>query len=81
MTAMTLLHALRVAGFVAVTAAMLSSCAPASLGSPPASERMERCRTGETLVCRTKDLSRIDKDEEREYDFCTCESLERGIPL
>ncbi|MDH5215532.1 MAG: hypothetical protein OEY04_15125 [Gammaproteobacteria bacterium] len=77
---MTSISAIRYAGLIAVIAAMLASCAPASLGSPPASERTERCRTGETLVCRTKDLSRINKDEEREYDFCTCESLEHGIP-
>jgi hypothetical protein len=58
---------------------IIAACAPASLGSPPASERMERCRTGETLVCRTRDMGPINRDDEREYDFCMCEPLNRGM--
>lgn len=60
---------------------IIAACAPASLGSPPASERMERCRTGETLVCRTRDSHPVSREEEREYDYCTCESLDRGVFL
>ncbi len=58
------------------------ACAPASLGSAPASERTLQCRSHETRVCRTRDpaAGRIG-DEEPEYDFCTCETLDDGLRL
>lgn len=58
------------------------ACAPASLGSAPASERTLKCSSHETLVCRTRSPGRLGTDdEEPEYDFCTCESLDSGMPL
>jgi hypothetical protein len=58
------------------------ACAPASLGSAPASEHTLQCRPHETRVCRTSDpaAGRIG-DEEPDYDFCTCESLNDGMRL
>ncbi len=72
-----ILLALAVTGIAIATAA----CAPASLGSPTASERKVECRAGETLVCRARDSGRVGKDEEPEYDYCTCESLNDGLRL
>ncbi|HSD70383.1 MAG TPA: hypothetical protein VLB07_12560 [Woeseiaceae bacterium] len=60
----------------------LIACAPASLGSAPASERTLQCRSHETRVCRTRNPGRLGTgDEEPEYDFCTCETLNDGLPL
>jgi hypothetical protein len=59
----------------------IAACAPASLGSAPASERTLKCSSHETLVCRSRSPGRLGTDEEPEYDFCTCESLDNGIPL
>lgn len=67
---------------LAVTAIAMSvaACAPASLGSAPASERTLKCRSHETLVCRSRSPGRLGTDdEEPEYDFCTCESLDDGM--
>lgn len=60
----------------AAAAVLLSACAPASLGSPPANERHRNCVSGETLVCRDRQPSRLDKDEDQ---FCTCEPLDSGL--
>ncbi|MCI0518138.1 MAG: hypothetical protein L0Y45_09930 [Woeseiaceae bacterium] len=60
----------------------IAACAPASLGSAPASERILKCSSHETLVCRTRDTAvRRLGDEEPEYDFCTCETLDDGLWL
>jgi hypothetical protein len=67
---------------VVCIAISMAACAPASLGSAPASERTLKCSSHEALVCRTRSPSRLGTDdEEPEYDFCTCESLDSGLPL
>ena len=66
---------------VAGMAMSVAACAPASLGSAPASERTLKCSSHETLVCRTRSPGRLGTDEEPEYDFCTCESLDDGLRL
>jgi hypothetical protein len=66
---------------VVCIAISVPACAPASLGSAPASERTLKCSSHETLVCRSRWPSRLGTDEEREYDFCTCESLDDGLRL
>jgi hypothetical protein len=64
-----------VAGFVLP----LAACAPSSLGSPPAGERQRECQVGQTLVCRTRYPSRVEKEEEPGDEFCTCENMDRGL--
>ncbi len=66
---------------VAGIAMSIAACAPASLGSAPASEHNLQCSSHETLVCRSRNPTRLGKDEEQEYDYCTCESLDSGFPL
>lgn len=60
-----------------------TGCVLVSLGSAPASERTLKCHSHETLVCRSRSpTGRIGtNDEDREYDMCTCESLNDGLPL
>ncbi len=65
---------------VACIAISMAACAPASLGSAPASERTLKCSSHETLVCRSRSPGRLGTDdEEPEYDFCTCESLDGRV--
>lgn len=57
-------------------AMLMSACAPASLGSPPASERHRQCVAGETLVCRDRYPSRLENDDDQ---ICTCENMNNGL--
>ena len=67
---------------IAGIAMSVAACAPTSLGSAPASERAEKCSPHETRVCRGGSPSRLGKDdEEPEYDFCTCESMDGQLPF
>jgi hypothetical protein len=65
--------------FLASAVLTLSACAPASLGSPPASERTRKCVASETLVCRDRYPSRLEKEGEPDDQFCTCEPLDSGL--
>ena len=64
---------------IGAAALAIAACAPASLGSAPASERMRDCVAGETLVCRDRYPSRLEKEGEQDDQFCTCEPLDRGL--
>ncbi|NJN22226.1 MAG: hypothetical protein HC812_14890 [Leptolyngbya sp. RL_3_1] len=64
---------------ISAAAMAIAACAPASLGSPPASERTRNCVAGETLVCRDRYPSRLEKEGEQDDQFCTCELLDRGL--
>jgi hypothetical protein len=57
----------------------LAGCAPASLARPPADEHSRQCLINEVRVCRSRNPTRLGKEEDQEFDFCTCELLERGI--
>ena len=61
---------------LSAAALLMSACAPASLGSPPASERNRDCAAGETLVCRDRQPSRLG---DKENQFCTCEPFNSGV--
>lgn len=66
---------------VASAALLLAACAPASLGSPPASERNRDCFAGETLVCRDRYPSRLGDEDEPGEQFCMCENIDTGLRL
>lgn len=62
---------------IGLLAMLNAGCSPQPTYSPPPERRAaEQCPVGETLVCRDRYPTRLDKENETPM-FCYCESIPR----